>query len=108
MYIWQATTICFPAALQTAANLLGLEAFRFGDALTQKFMVLRGEEITTPLTVEQVSPPLPVELSLVVQTHVYIILIKCATEMCMCLIMFQKNKLDISYPARTTTFSLSR
>ena len=47
--------IMLPLVLETAGKLLGLEAFRFGDALTQKFMVLRGEEITTPLTVEQVS-----------------------------------------------------
>ena len=40
--------------LQLAADLLGLDAFNLGDALTQKFMKLRGEEITTPLTVEQV------------------------------------------------------
>ena len=40
--------------LQKAASLLGLDAFRLGDALTQKFMKLRGEEITTPLTIEQV------------------------------------------------------
>lgn len=44
----------FAAALESAAGLLSLDAFGFGDALTQKFMVLRGEEITTPLTVEQV------------------------------------------------------
>ena len=44
----------FAAALESAASLLCLDAFGFGDALTQKFMVLRGEAITTPLTVEQV------------------------------------------------------
>ena len=36
------------------ASLLSLDPFRLGDALTQKYMVLRGEEITTPLTVQQV------------------------------------------------------
>ena len=41
--------------LETTSSLLSLDAYRFGDALTQKFMVLRGEEITTPLTKEQVS-----------------------------------------------------
>ena len=41
--------------LEKAASLLGLDAFRLGDCLTQKFMKLRGEEITTPLTLEQVT-----------------------------------------------------
>ena len=40
--------------LQAAADLIGVDAFSLGDALTQKFMKLRGEEITTPLTVDQV------------------------------------------------------
>ena len=43
------------ASLDAVANLLSLDSYRLGDALTKKFMVLRGEEITTPLTVEQVS-----------------------------------------------------
>ena len=42
------------ASLDTVSTLLGLDSFRLGDALTKKFMVLRGEEITTPLTKEQV------------------------------------------------------
>ena len=42
------------AVLATTAGLLALDVDRLGDALTQKFMVLRGEEITTPLTKEQV------------------------------------------------------
>ena len=56
--------ICFVSAagaqiadksyLEAAARLLSLDTYRLGDALTQKFMVLRGEEITTPLTKEQV------------------------------------------------------
>jgi myosin X len=41
------------SVLQVAAKCLSLDAFRLGDALTQKFMKLRGEEITTPLTLEQ-------------------------------------------------------
>lgn len=41
-------------SLQAAARLLSLDVSRLSDALTQKFMVLRGEEITTPLTKEQV------------------------------------------------------
>ena len=40
--------------LESTAGLLSLDPFRLGDALTQKYMVLRGEEITTPLTVQQV------------------------------------------------------
>ena len=43
------------AVLDITAGLLSLDPFRLGDALTQKYMVLRGEEITTPLTVQQVS-----------------------------------------------------
>ena len=41
-------------SLEAAARLLSLDVSRLTDALTQKFMVLRGEEITTPLTKEQV------------------------------------------------------
>lgn len=41
-------------SLEAAARLLSLDVSRLSDALTQKFMVLRGEEITTPLTKEQV------------------------------------------------------
>jgi myosin X len=41
------------SVLETTAGLLSLDPFRLGDALTQKYMVLRGEEITTPLTVQQ-------------------------------------------------------
>jgi len=40
--------------VECVANLLKLDVYQFSDALTQKFMVLRGEQITTPLTVEQV------------------------------------------------------
>ena len=40
--------------LATTAGLFSLDVDRLGDALTQKFMVLRGEEIKTPLTKEQV------------------------------------------------------
>ena len=42
------------AILATTAGLFSLDVDRLGDALTQKFMVLRGEEIKTPLTKEQV------------------------------------------------------
>lgn len=44
----------FSIVLEAAATCLGVESFRLSDALTQKFMKLRGEEITTPLTLEQV------------------------------------------------------
>ena len=51
------------ASLDAVANLLSLDSYRLGDALTKKFMVLRGEEITTPLTVEQVSLVISVSCS---------------------------------------------
>lgn len=47
--------LCLPTVLDATAGLLSLDPFHLGDALTQKYMVLRGEEITTPLTVQQVS-----------------------------------------------------
>ena len=40
--------------VECVANLLKLDVYQFSDALTQRFMVLRGEQITTPLTMEQV------------------------------------------------------
>lgn len=43
------------AVLATTARLFALDVDRLADGLTQKFMVLRGEEITTPLTKEQVT-----------------------------------------------------
>ncbi len=43
-------------SLETVATLLSLDSYHLADALTKKFMVLRGEEITTPLTKEQVRP----------------------------------------------------
>ena len=42
------------AILATTAGLFSLDVDRLGDALTQKFMVLRGEDTKTPLTKEQV------------------------------------------------------
>uniref|UniRef100_A0A8C8S8G2 Unconventional myosin-X-like n=1 Tax=Pelusios castaneus TaxID=367368 RepID=A0A8C8S8G2_9SAUR len=41
------------AVLNDASDLLGLEAFQLSEVLTQKSMILRGEEISSPLTVEQ-------------------------------------------------------
>ena len=40
-------------AVDTCSDLLGLETDRLAASLTQRVMVLRGEEITSPLTVEQ-------------------------------------------------------
>uniref|UniRef100_A0A8D0GBA6 Unconventional myosin-X-like n=1 Tax=Sphenodon punctatus TaxID=8508 RepID=A0A8D0GBA6_SPHPU len=43
------------AVLNNASELLGLDAFQLSEVLTQRSMILRGEEISSPLTVEQVS-----------------------------------------------------
>ncbi|XP_072431295.1 unconventional myosin-X [Chiloscyllium punctatum] len=40
-------------ALGRAAELLGLDSMKFTEVLTHRSMILRGEEISTPLTVEQ-------------------------------------------------------
>lgn len=45
----------FLAVLNVASDLLGLDAFQLSEVLTQRSMILRGEEISSPLTVEQVS-----------------------------------------------------
>ncbi|KAG8431878.1 hypothetical protein GDO86_019623 [Hymenochirus boettgeri] len=39
--------------LNDAADLLGLDSFQLSEVLTQRSMILRGEEISSPLTVEQ-------------------------------------------------------
>ncbi|XP_049332772.1 unconventional myosin-X [Astyanax mexicanus] len=41
------------AALSIAADLLGLDCTQLAEVLTHRSMILRGEEISTPLTVEQ-------------------------------------------------------
>ncbi|XP_053327663.1 unconventional myosin-X-like [Spea bombifrons] len=41
------------AVLGDAADLLGLDSFQLSEVLTQRSMILRGEEISSPLTVEQ-------------------------------------------------------
>ncbi|XP_053507195.1 unconventional myosin-X [Ictalurus furcatus] len=41
------------AALSSAAELLGLDCTQLAEVLTHRSMILRGEEISTPLTVEQ-------------------------------------------------------
>ncbi|XP_051871794.1 unconventional myosin-X [Pristis pectinata] len=40
-------------ALGSAAELLGLDSLQLAEVLTHRSMILRGEEISTPLTVEQ-------------------------------------------------------
>uniref|UniRef100_A0A8C8E7C7 Myosin X n=1 Tax=Otus sunia TaxID=257818 RepID=A0A8C8E7C7_9STRI len=41
------------AVLNIASDLLGLDSFQLSEVLTQRSMILRGEEISSPLTVEQ-------------------------------------------------------
>ncbi|XP_074857772.1 unconventional myosin-X-like [Carettochelys insculpta] len=41
------------AVLNNASDLLGLDAFQLSEVLTQRSMILRGEEISSPLTMEQ-------------------------------------------------------
>lgn len=43
----------FLLVLNVASDLLGLDAFQLSEVLTQRSMILRGEEISSPLTVEQ-------------------------------------------------------
>lgn len=52
-------------ALGRSAELLGLDPTQLTDALTQRSMFLRGEEILTPLSVQQVWPLSSVLLKLV-------------------------------------------
>ena len=44
----------FSTVLENVANLLRVDIYELSDALTQKSMILRGEEILSPLSVEQV------------------------------------------------------
>nr|XP_014341456.1 PREDICTED: unconventional myosin-X-like [Latimeria chalumnae] len=41
------------AVLANTSELLGLDSFQLSEVLTQRSMILRGEEISSPLTVEQ-------------------------------------------------------
>uniref|UniRef100_A0AAV2JXA4 Uncharacterized protein n=1 Tax=Knipowitschia caucasica TaxID=637954 RepID=A0AAV2JXA4_KNICA len=41
------------AVVNNVSELLGLDAFQLSEVLTQRSMILRGEEICSPLTVEQ-------------------------------------------------------
>ncbi|XP_018413949.1 PREDICTED: unconventional myosin-X [Nanorana parkeri] len=45
--------ICTKTALGRTAELLGLDSEQLTEALTHKSMILRGEEISTPLSVQQ-------------------------------------------------------
>uniref|UniRef100_A0A8K9Y211 Uncharacterized protein n=1 Tax=Oncorhynchus mykiss TaxID=8022 RepID=A0A8K9Y211_ONCMY len=40
-------------AISSSSDLLGLDSFQLSEVLTQRSMILRGEEICSPLTVEQ-------------------------------------------------------
>ena len=40
--------------LEVIAGLLSLDVYQLEDALTKRMMVMRGEEITTPLDMSQV------------------------------------------------------
>lgn len=43
------------AALSRTSDLLGLNSDQLAEVLTHRSMILRGEEISTPLTIEQVT-----------------------------------------------------
>ncbi|XP_068957507.1 unconventional myosin-X [Petaurus breviceps papuanus] len=45
--------VSFKTALGRSAELLGLDSTQLTDALTQRSMILRGEEILTPLNIQQ-------------------------------------------------------
>lgn len=54
MVLWrQASFVCRPV-VTNASELLGLDAFQLSEVLTQRSIILRGEEICSPLTIEQV------------------------------------------------------
>lgn len=48
------THLC-STVVTNASELLGLDAFQLNEVLTQRSIILRGEEICSPLTIEQVS-----------------------------------------------------
>lgn len=56
LYIEGHTGICLflLPALGRSAELLGLDSTQLTEALTQRSMILRGEEILTPLSIQQV------------------------------------------------------
>ena len=49
MFLYSVWTV-----LENVANLLRVDIYELSDAITQKSMILRGEEILSPLSVEQV------------------------------------------------------
>ncbi|CAB1347422.1 unnamed protein product [Coregonus sp. 'balchen'] len=49
--------------VSNVSDLLGLDSFQLSEVLTQRSMILRGEEICSPLTVEQVRCSMPLTLS---------------------------------------------
>ena len=53
------------------ANLLRVDIYELTDALTQKSMILRGEEIQSPLSVEQVGQLGDVYI-IYIYIHIYI------------------------------------
>lgn len=56
MYCRSVTSLFFRLSVATnASELLGLDAFQLSEVLTQRSIILRGEEICSPLTIEQVS-----------------------------------------------------
>lgn len=52
--------------VSNASELLGLDAFQLSEVLTQRSIILRGEEICSPLTIEQVK-----------HTHTYSFFLSC-------------------------------
>ena len=53
MLVCKLSLFVFPVATN-ASELLGLDAFQLSEVLTQRSIILRGEEICSPLTIEQV------------------------------------------------------
>lgn len=47
--------LCVFSVVSNVSELLGLDSFQLSEVLTQRSMILRGEEICSPLTVEQVT-----------------------------------------------------
>ena len=47
---------CVSVVVSNVSELLGLDSFQLSEVLTQRSMILRGEEICSPLSIEQVGP----------------------------------------------------
>lgn len=54
--IYSRTYLSLLPALGRSAELLGLDSTQLTEALTQRSMILRGEEILTPISIQQVKP----------------------------------------------------